>query len=238
MLVRSKMVFPVLALMLGGAQYVSAQVHYALIDMGNLGEAGVFANAINSAGQVAGWCYTLPDAYPNAFSYSGGTMSDLGTLGGNPQLQDSEAKSINDSGQIVGWSWNSSNTMRAFSYSGGTMRDLGTLGGSNASAAWVNNSGQIVGTSTIANGSYPPQHAFLYSGGTMQDLGTLGSGTNSLAAAINNSGQIVGYSNYSSGSYYYHAFQYSGGTMHDLGTLGTDTRLLCFRDQRQRPGLR
>ena len=103
------------------------------------------------------------------------------------------------------------------------MLDLGTLGGSIASAAGLNDAGQIVGTSTIANGSSPPQHAFFYSGGTMQDLGTLGTGTNSLAAAINNSGQIVGYSNYSSGSYYYHAFLYSGGTMHDLGTLGTDT---------------
>ena len=217
------MILPVLVFLCGGAQSVSAQVHYALIDMGNLGEAGVYANAINSTGQIAGWCYTLPDAYPNAFSYSGGTMSDLGTLGGNPQLQDSEAKAINDSGQIVGWSWNSTNTMRAFSYSGGTMYDLGTLGGSTASAAGVNDSGQIVGTSTVANGSNPPQHAFLYSGGTMQDLGTLGSGTNSLAGAINNSGQIVGDSNVSSSSYYYHAFLYSGGTMHDLGTLGTDT---------------
>jgi probable HAF family extracellular repeat protein len=211
----------VLVLTLGEVQYVSAQVHYAVIDIGGLGEPGVFPNAINATGQVAGWCYTLPNASPNAFSYSGGTLCDLGTLGGNPQVQDSEGEGINDSGQIVGWSW-SSNGTRAFSSSGGTMHDLGTLGGANAWAYGINNSGQITGFSDIANGNNPPQHAFLYTNGTMQDLGTLGTGTSSWAYAINNSGQIVGGSNYSSDSYDFHAFLYSNGAMQDLGTLGTD----------------
>ena len=213
----------VLVFLFGGLRYTAAQAHYAVIDMGNLGEAGVFAQAINSSGQVAGWCYTLPDDYPHAFSYRGGVMVDLGTLGGNPPVEDSEAAAINDSGQVAGWSWNSAGAMRAFLYSGGTMRDLGTLGGPTASATSINSSGQIVGASALTGGSYPPQHAFLYSGGAMQDLGTLGSGSNSYAYGINDSGQVVGASNYTSSSYYSHAFLYSGGVMHDLGALGTDT---------------
>src|SRR5690349_3563659 len=64
--------------------------------------------------------------------------------------------------------------------------DLGTLGGANAYALAVNNKGQIVGGSTLANGQ---THAFLWTNGVMQDLGTLG-GAYSEARGINDLGHV------------------------------------------------
>ena len=72
------------------------------------------------------------------------TVTDLGTLPGGSA---SAAYSINNSGQVVGYSTTSGNN-HAFLYSGGTMNDLGTLpGGDGSSANSINNSGQVVGSS-------------------------------------------------------------------------------------------
>jgi probable HAF family extracellular repeat protein len=46
--------------------------------------------------------------------------------------------------------------------------DLGTLGGTNASASALNNRGQVVGWSNLANSEI---HAFLWWKGAMRDLG-------------------------------------------------------------------
>src|SRR5438128_10677206 len=77
-----------------------------------------------------------------------------------------------------------------------TVSDLGTLGGSQSLAWDINDSGQIVGESTTADGE---THAFLYTGGTMTDLAALPFGDpgvrsrTSSARAINASGQLVGW---------------------------------------------
>ena len=87
-------------------------------------------------------------------AYSGGTMIDLGTLGGT----DSWAFGINNNGQIVGGSYTASGQDHAFLYSGGTMTDLGTLpGGAYSRASGINNNGQIVGYSQTGSnyGSMP-----------------------------------------------------------------------------------
>jgi probable HAF family extracellular repeat protein len=68
--------------------------------------------------------------------------------------------------------------------------NLGNLGGASY-ADGINNAGQIVGYSFLANGTY---HAFEYQGGVMTDLSPIIGGTNSAANAINASGQIVGLS--------------------------------------------
>src|SRR5438477_9429202 len=74
--------------------------------------------------------------------------------------------------------------------------DLGTLGGTASSATAINNNGQVVGYSSLADGS---THAFLYSAGAMVDLGTLGGATSS-PNDINDSGVVVGSSLTSSGN--------------------------------------
>ena len=137
---------------------------------------------INNSRQIVG--QSTGGAPQHAFLYKNASWVDLGTLGGNESI----ARAINDSGQIVGLSYTITNDfLHAFLYENGTMMDIGSLGG-NPTQAWdINNSGQIVGHSGMGSG----QHAFLYDSGSMIDLGTLG-GTQSRALGINDFGQIVG----------------------------------------------
>ena len=130
------------------------------------------------------------------------SLTDLGTVGGF---------GLNNNGQVVGISQDSSGAHRAFLYNAGVMTDLGTLGGTNAEAYGINNNGQIVGWSSTSNAAH---HAFLYDSGIMLDLGTLG-GPNSEAYAINDLGEVVGWSDAGAGAP--HAFLFAGGAMTNLG---------------------
>ncbi|HUI66607.1 MAG TPA: hypothetical protein VL087_00135 [Nitrospirota bacterium] len=210
------------------AATVSAQPSYLVIDLGGLGgttSVGTTSvgEGINDNGQVTGQA-AITSGYIHAFLYSGGTMTDLGTLGGTTSV----GSDINNSGQIVGGAALTGDTaVHAFLYSGGIMADLGTLGGTNSESQAINNSSQIVGEANLTGDT--AQHAFLYSGGIMADLGTLG-GTNSFGFGINTSGQIVGVSDLS-GDAASHAFLYSSSTMTDLGTLGgSDSRANGIND--------
>ncbi len=156
---------------------------------------------------------------PYSIQYS---VTDLLTLGGSSTY----AAGLNNSGEVVGYSLNMSNSERAFLYSGsGPMMDLGSLGGSAGGAAYgINDSGQVVGDAyTAQNVSY---HAFRTAANQpinpkTDDLLTLG-GRDSTAWAINSSGQVVGDSSTTViGQFVDHAFLYRGsGPMVDLGTLG------------------
>ena len=97
------------------------------------------------------------------------TITDLGTLGG----RFSSASGINRSGQVVGLSYITGDTVsHGFLYRNNTMKDIGTLGGSLSDASSINNSGQVVGGAYITGNT--ASHAFLYYGSKMKDLGTLG----------------------------------------------------------------
>ncbi len=160
------------------------------VDLGNLGQIGGNAYAINDSGQVVGESSTASGGV-HAFVYSGTSITDLNTLGGAASL----AYAINNNGQIVGASQTAGNgTVDAFLYtiSSGHMTDLSTLYGGSSEAYGINDHGQIVGTS---DGS-----AFVNNSGTMTDLNNLmdssGAGWALMAAsAINNNGWIVGVGN-------------------------------------------
>jgi len=170
--------------------------------------------SINDPGDIAGHKSVpggiIPVVWKNGQAY------ELQTL---PGQQYGEVYDINNAGQMVGESLNGNfvtpATMRATLFSiDGPAIDLGTLGGTKASAAGINEDGDIVGVADNAAGQ---AHAFLYRDGVMQDLGTLG-GTTSNANAINNNGEIAGRSLLANGAI--RAFLYKEGVMYDLGTLG------------------
>ncbi len=113
--------------------------------------SGAF-QVINASGQAVGGHY-LSDTVWNAISYSNGTLTDLGTLGGS----NSWAYGINSGGQIVGDSTTASGADHAFIDSNGTMTDLNSLIDPNSGwtleqAFAINDSGQIVGWGTNASG--------------------------------------------------------------------------------------
>lgn len=145
------------------------------------------AYAINDSGQVVGASYFSVEAIHHAFLWNdadrdgrsdAGEMHDIGHLGGEVAY----AGGINDLGQVVGasaitrfipnhaflWTDNDGD----WSADAGEMRDLGTLGGEWSVARAINNSGQVIGESTLVVGE-TLDHAFLWEDGEMHDLNDL-----------------------------------------------------------------
>ena len=77
-----------------------------------------------------------------AIEWSGGKVINLGSLPGSPN---SFALSINDAGQVVGYSEFADGTVEATEWSGGTVIDLGP-----GEAASINDAGQVAGYSEVA----------------------------------------------------------------------------------------
>lgn len=146
------------------------------------------------------------------------TIQDLGDLPGGIF---SEAKAVNDSGQIVGGAATYGRfQIHAFLWDNGELEDLGTLPGDitaagiSSEAYAINNHGEVVGEAATLNGF----HAFLFDKEGMKDLGTLPGNLQSRATGINDGGQVVGYS-YRLSPDTKRAFLWENGEMFDLGTL-------------------
>jgi probable HAF family extracellular repeat protein len=207
----------------------AAASSYTLSDLGSLGLGVTVGSAINANGQITGGSYlatTVPTTgcgrrvthcvtHPeHPFLYAGGTMTDLGTLGGIYAT----GTAINLSGEVAGYSKTSTGTYEAFVDQNGTMTGLGSLvAGGSSEAFAINDSGAVAGSATPANGG---PHAFLDVGGKMTDLGLLPGegGIFTAASGINNSNQVVGSGDNAASDE--RAFLYSNGKMTDIGTLG------------------
>src|SRR5439155_8959017 len=122
------------------------------------------AHAINRSGQVAGASSLALASTIHAALFSGGSIQDLGALGGDY----SAAYGINNSGVIVGESdviQQGVTNVHAFVYTngpGGSMVDLGTLGGNYSSARAIIDSGTAVGEAETVIGGNTVLHAFSY----------------------------------------------------------------------------
>src|SRR5262249_37880982 len=137
-------------------------------------------------------------------------FTDLGTLGG----AESSARSINDSGQIVG-SADKPNTRvpHPFLYSRGRMTELGRLNDDQRGVAnSINDNGVMVGFADI-NGVTQPVLLMADNTMSLRSVGEAGGD----ARAINKQGEIVG----SRGPLgHTQAFRYRKGALVSLGTLG------------------
>ena len=216
----------------GSAGASAATVSYTVTDLGTLGYISSSGGGLNGAGQASGvsslattvpvtpcppkygkpqHCVKRPE---HAFLYSGGAMTDLGTLGGI----NSAGTAINATGTVVGSADTAAGHSHAFTESGGVMTDLGTLDGTAASskALAVNSSGQVAGWSTAPGGT--GDVAVLYANGSMTDLGTIDGGIASVANGINDAGVVIGNSDTASSDE--RGFVYHNGTITDIGTLG------------------
>ena len=200
----------VLVLIFACVCLAAERTRYTVIDLGGLSNTKLaHVTQINDVGQVVGISAN------HAFLWANGTMTDLGTLGGDYSL----ANAINDRGQVVGESNTPQGETHAFLWDQGTMSDLGNAG-ETSSAHSINNSGGIVGAISSKNAR---RGAVLWRSGqrlSLADLATSGSG--STALAVNANGDIAGVSSgfvVSSGGVV-RAVLWHGGIVRDLGTLG------------------
>jgi probable HAF family extracellular repeat protein len=176
--------------------------HGTMLNLGTLGGDSSEALAVNDKGDVVGYSGVSPTrpGSRHAFLYTNGSMTDIQTssyffFG----TGDSEARDINESGQVVGTTFQcaagcTQGYSVAFVFDDGIVTALPTLGGASSYAYAINDHSQVVGHSYLQSGSY---HAFIYENGSMADLNSLIDPSLGwdlrFAQDINNNGQIVGY---------------------------------------------
>jgi probable HAF family extracellular repeat protein len=182
-----------------------------------------WANDINDSGQVVGQAHYNHDDY--AFRTAPNNPITLGDF----LDAFSTSTAINASGQVVTDSFLYHFKSFRWGANGTIKEDIGSLSPVGPTDTWgygINDSGQVVGWSTIA--AYGPSHAFRTAPNSpinpaTDDLGTLG-GSGSSATGINAFGQVVGGASLT-GDTAGHAFRTAPNAAinpatDDLGTLG------------------
>lgn len=136
---------------------------------------------------------------------------DLGTLGGS----NSEARGINDIGQVVGKADPIDGHPHAFLWENGVMTNLEEPNCCTMSyAADINNAGQVVGTTE----DYAERNAVLWENGISTDVGLAAIGGQAYGVSINNAGETVAI--ISTENMEMHGVIWKEGVLTDLGNLG------------------
>jgi probable HAF family extracellular repeat protein len=155
------------------------------------------AFGVNDADEVVGWSSTSnTELFPHhaVLWRRGGIAIDLGTI---LNADSSQARAINNRGQITGFVSHGPFPFRAFFWDGDQMYDLGVLPDANprprvdsSGGFAINNRGDIAGFSISSD---PVVHAAVWSKReSVVDLGHHSPARQSFATGINNRGQIVG----------------------------------------------
>jgi len=207
------------AVLLAGAAYGG---QYHVTNLPSLGGTVSRANSVNDRGWVAGYSNLAGNQTRHAALWLGGSIFDLGTLGGPNSSVAWPVK--NNRGVItgisqtaapdpLGESWScaaffpgataTGHICLGFVWEGGAMRALPTLGGNNGFATGSNDRGQIAGwaENTVHDATcVPPQvlqfRAVVWGPGRNQirELPPLPGDTSGAATALNDRGQVVGIS--------------------------------------------
>lgn len=188
-------------------------------DLGTLpgggGLDGSRAFGVNASGAVVGASRDA-NGFVRAVRWSGGAVTDLGTLVG-PGLSNASAAAINASGVIVGSSDTTSGRTHAALWSGTTVTDLGSVGTDTSAATAVNATGVAAGN---LSRSFSPRPA-RFDHGTVTEIGILTGFERGTANGINDAGLVVGSLQHQQGEAQgiQHGYIWDGTTQIDLNTM-------------------
>jgi probable HAF family extracellular repeat protein len=185
-------------------------LRYTLTDLGTLG--GTFSQGfgVNDKGWVVGFSTTEGDVGLHAFLWRDGVMTDLGTLGGSDPLPYSLALSINNRGEIVGFSETSIADPSGENFCGdflvclpvvwrrGAITTLPILGGNNGVATDINGRGEVVGRTDGSQFDPACDPSFtgtpvLWEKGRVHELPTIPGDHHGNVESINDTGQASGF---------------------------------------------
>lgn len=161
----------------------------------------VYASSISRSGQLVAGTAIFPDGSQHPILFDGNKTIDLGALP-DPNCPTciplTNARSVNDAGQVTGVSFRASGN-RAFLWQSGVMVDIGTLGGTESFAMAMNERGHIVGSSRTSSGAQVP---FIYKNGKMREIPLAGI-TDAVALDVNDRGQVLVRGKIDGGDEYY-----------------------------------
>jgi probable HAF family extracellular repeat protein len=178
---------------------------------------------MNKRGQIVAQSIDATFSIARPYLWENGAARDLGGLYDQPCPNDPQMpcgsaniSSINDHGDIVGYSWDSNGNNRAVIWrGGGAVADLGVFPGEFTMSQQINEKGDIYGFGG-------PDHWWVLSKGVLMGPGNP-PGAFSHPSAMNNRGEVIGFIRGADGEG--HAFVWREGQLTDLGGGAPGSRL-------------
>jgi probable HAF family extracellular repeat protein len=205
----------------GKASGTSVLSFYRVTNLSSLGGTLSAGSSINDRSWIAGFSNFAGDQTQHAALWRNGSLTDLGTLGGQNSSVLWPVKNVTglvsgiaETSEMdpLGEAWSCSaffptitgHTCLGFVWQAGSMRPLPTLGGNNGFATGSNDQGQVVGwaENTVHDPTCVGRHQVLQfravvwgpGQGQLRELPPLAGDTVTAATAINDRGQVVGIS--------------------------------------------